>query len=64
VIYDLYGGTWLYTSPDVLTFVRTPIVVDSIDGDVAVLAEGPAIGTPVATVGVAELYGADTGIGK
>lgn len=64
VIYDLNGGTWLYTSPETLTFVRTPITVDYIEGDTAVLSDGPPVGTEVATVGVAELYGADTGIGK
>ncbi len=64
VIYDLNGGTWLYASPESLTFVRTLIMVAAIDGDMALLTEGPAVGTLVATVGVAELYGADTGIGK
>jgi len=29
-----------------------------------VLTDGPAAGTEVVTVGVPELYGADTGIGK
>jgi hypothetical protein len=64
VIYDLKGETWAYTSPEPLTFVRQPIKVDFIEGDMAVLSEGPAAGTLVATVGVAELYGADTGVGK
>lgn len=64
VIYDLQGKTWAYTSPNPRTFVRQPITVDHIEGDRAVLVEGPPSGTAVATVGVAELYGADTGIGK
>jgi hypothetical protein len=64
VIYDLHGETWAYTSPEALTFVRQPITVDYIEGDLVVLVEGPPTGTEVATVGVAELYGADTGIGK
>jgi hypothetical protein len=64
VIYDLHGETWAYTSPEALTFVRQAITVDYIEGDLAVLVEGPPIGTEVATVGVAELYGTDTGIGK
>jgi hypothetical protein len=64
IIYDLRGDTWLYTSPDHLTYLREPITVDFIEGDVAVLIDGPAIGTTVVIVGVAELYGADTGIGK
>ena len=64
VIYDLEGGTWAYTSPDQLVYVRHPITVDYIEGDRAVLVDGPAAGTTVVTVGVAELYGADTGVGK
>jgi hypothetical protein len=64
VIYDLEGATWIYISPAPLTYVREPITVDHIEGDTAFLAEGPAAGTEVVTVGVPELYGADTGIGK
>ena len=64
LIYDLNGDTWIYISPEPLTFVREPITVDTIDGDMVVLTDGPAIGTEVVTVGVPELYGADTGIGK
>ena len=64
VIYDLTGDTWVYTSPEPLTFVRQPVTVDYIEGDTAVLVDGPDAGTLVATVGVAELYGADTGVGK
>ena len=61
VIYDLKGETWTYTNPEPLTFVRQPITVDHIEGDKAVLSDGPAAGTEVVTVGVAELYGTDTG---
>jgi hypothetical protein len=64
VIYGLKGETWTYTNPAPLTFVRQPITVDYIDGDKVVLVDGPAAGTAVVTVGVPELYGADTGIGK
>jgi hypothetical protein len=64
VIYDLQGKTWAYTSPKPRTFVRHPITVEHIEGDIAVLADGPPVGSEVATVGVAELYGSDTGVGK
>jgi hypothetical protein len=64
VVYGLKGETWTYTNPAPLTFVRQPITIDYIEGDMAFLSDGPAAGTAVATVGVAELYGADTGIGK
>jgi biotin carboxyl carrier protein len=64
VIYDLNGDTWAYTNPAPLTFVRGHIAVDYIDGDLAVLSDGPAAGTVVVTAGAAELYGTETGIGK
>jgi hypothetical protein len=64
VVYGLHGETWAYTSPEPLTFVRQAITVEYINGAMAVLADGPPTGTNVVTVGVAELYGADTGIGK
>ena len=64
VIYDLHGETWLYTNPEPLTYVREAIIIDSIDGDKAILVEGPSNGTEVVTVGVAELFGAETGVSK
>ncbi len=64
VIYDLQGQTWTYTSTEPLVFVRQPITIDYIEGDLAFLSEGPPAGTVVVTVGVAELYGLDTGVGK
>lgn len=63
VLYEPDGETWAYTSPESLTFVRAPIVVETIEGDRAVLSQGPPLGTKVVTVGVAELFGAENGIG-
>ena len=64
LLYGLNGETWAYIMPAPLTFVREVITVDYIEGDIAVLLVGPAIGTEVVTVGVAELYGAETGVSK
>jgi hypothetical protein len=64
VIYDIEGNTWIYTSPEPLTFVREPIVIDHIEGDTAVLAESLASDFNVVTVGVAELWGTETGVSK
>lgn len=64
VIYDTEGNTWVYTNPAPLTFVREPIVVDHIDGDQAILSKGLDSGTTVVTLGVSELYGAETGVSK
>jgi hypothetical protein len=57
VIYDLNGGTWVYGNPEPLVFVREPVVVEYVHRDVAVLKAGPATGTPIVTVGAAELMG-------
>lgn len=65
VIYDTEGNTWVYTSTAPLTFVREPIEVAFIEGDEAVLlSEDLSPETLVVTVGVAELYGAETGVSK
>jgi len=62
VLYSPDGETWAYTNPDGLTFVREQIVVDRVEGDRAMLSKGPAPGSKVAIAGVAELYGAESGI--
>ncbi|UCD97986.1 MAG: efflux RND transporter periplasmic adaptor subunit [Chloroflexota bacterium] len=64
LIYDINGGTWVYINPESLQYLRVPVTVDYVKGDQVVLTEGPSVGTAVVTVGVAELHGADTGVGK
>ena len=59
VYYDAKGAAWTYVNPKPLTFERQRIGVDRVIGDVAVLSEGPPVGTPVVTVGAALLYGAE-----
>lgn len=61
LIYGKHGETWVYISPKPLGFQRADVTVDYIEGDKVFLTDGPAIGTEIATVAVAELYGADTG---
>ena len=63
VIYDTEGNTWIYTNPEPLTFVRAPIAIDHIEGDQAILSQGLDSVT-VVTIGVSELYGAETGVSK
>ena len=64
VLYDESGDTWTFTNPQPLTYLRQPIKVDVIEGDTAVLSEGPAVGTTVVTVGAAELLGTELGVGE
>jgi hypothetical protein len=59
VIYDSEGRTWVYTLAGPRVYVRQPITVERIDGDVATLSDGPAPGTTVVTVGAEELFGAE-----
>jgi hypothetical protein len=63
LIYDPHGETWVYTSPEPRTFMRHKVEVDYIKGDTAFLKEGPPVGTVVASVAVAELYGTEFNIG-
>jgi hypothetical protein len=64
VIYDAEGLAWAYVSKAENVFIREALGIIRIEGDRAYLSSGPAVGTKVAVVGVAELYGAETGIGK
>lgn len=67
VLYGINGETWAYTRnphAESLSFVRTPITIEYIDGGLAILSAGPDAGIHVVTVGAPELFGADTGVGK
>jgi hypothetical protein len=59
VIYDTQGATWVYMSPEPLTFIREPVTVDDIQGDQAFITDGPPPGSMVVTTGAEELYGAE-----
>jgi len=63
VLYDAYGQTSMYTSPQPLTYVRHPVTIDYVEDDVAVLSDGPPVDTEVVTVGAAELYGTEFEVG-
>jgi hypothetical protein len=59
VIYWIDGGAWVYMQVAPLTFVRAPIVIDEVDGNVAVLKSGPPAGTRIVSVGGEELLGTE-----
>ena len=63
VFYDAQGNIWAYTNPEPLVFVRQPIDVEHIEGDVAVLREGSPISGEVVTAGAAELWGIESEFG-
>jgi len=59
VLYDAKGNAWVYVNTQPLAYERQRIVVERIEGDLAVLSDGPAVGTPVVTVGAPLLHGAE-----
>jgi hypothetical protein len=62
VVYDTDGSSWTYVEIAADTYMRQPITVALIRGDVALLSAGPPVGTPVVTVGTAELLGTEYNI--
>jgi hypothetical protein len=59
VYYDGHGKAWVYANPEPLVYVRMPIEIERIEGDLAVLNDGPPLGTRVVTTGAPLLYGAE-----
>jgi len=59
IVYDEQGATWTFVPTAPRTYVREPVAVDHIAGDVAVLSAGPAVGALVVTEGSQELLGAE-----
>lgn len=63
LLYDADGAAWVYTNPEPLVYVREEIEVDRVEDDLVILSSGPAPETTVVTVGSAELYGVESGVG-
>ncbi|HEY9378118.1 MAG TPA: hypothetical protein VIQ02_13610 [Jiangellaceae bacterium] len=63
LLYDSKGATYVYVTPQPLSYIREPVTVDYVGAGSVVLTAGPAAGTRVVSVGAAELYGTETGVG-
>lgn len=63
ILYDTRGVPWVYTNPEPRTFLRQRVTVARINGENAYLKDGPSVGMRVVKTGVAQLYGAEKGIG-
>jgi hypothetical protein len=59
ILYDSSGNAWVYANPEPRVYVREAITVQRINGDVAVLTDGPPAGTVVVTTGAEELLGTE-----
>jgi hypothetical protein len=63
VIYDYQGKAWTYVNSEPQTYVRHALDIEYVQGDIAVLKEGPAPGTQVVTAGAPELMGVEQKFG-
>jgi hypothetical protein len=57
--YDAKGQPWVYVSTQPLTYERQRVTVQRVVGQVAVVSDGPPVGTQVVTVGASLLYGTE-----
>lgn len=64
IAHDIHGGAWVYEAIGPQTFAHRRVQVRAVVGSEAVLESGPAPGAAVVTVGVAELFGTEFGVGK
>jgi RND family efflux transporter MFP subunit len=61
VLYDIYGGTWVYESLGNHAYARRRVEVREVSGGMATLRRGISVGTSVVVVGAAELYSSEFG---
>ena len=61
VLHDIQGGAWIYEALEGHAYTRRRVEVRDVVEGYAVLARGPAPGTPVVVVGAAELYSTEFG---
>jgi RND family efflux transporter MFP subunit len=64
VVYDVYGGTWVYVEANERTYARRRVVMKGLWNDKALIAAGLGEGETVVSEGAAELFGAETGFTK
>jgi multidrug efflux pump subunit AcrA (membrane-fusion protein) len=64
ILYDFQGDTWAYSNPEPRVFIRHAVAVEHVDKDLAILTEGPPLGTRVVTAGATELLSMEQKIGR
>lgn len=64
LLYDASGREWVFVSSAPNVYTRTDLKVETIEGDKVLYSKGPPAGTRLVTMGAAELYGIEFGVGK
>lgn len=61
VVFDIYGGSWVYTQQSQHQYARKRVFLDHVRGNQAIISEGPPEGSSVVVHGALELFGVETG---
>ncbi|MDI1310463.1 MAG: efflux RND transporter periplasmic adaptor subunit [Methylotenera sp.] len=61
VVFDINGGSWVYTQKTNTAFERKRVFVERVSSGNAVINEGPAEGSKIVVNGALELFGVETG---
>jgi len=64
ILYDINGGSWVYTKVAPHVYSRRRVEVSHIVNDFVVLARGLKVGDQVVVAGAAEIFGTEFGVGK
>ena len=64
VVYDIDGGTWVYQQAAKHTYSRNRVLVSRVVNQQAILTKGLGPDVKIVTVGTAELFGTEFGVGK
>jgi cobalt-zinc-cadmium efflux system membrane fusion protein len=64
IVYDIYGGTWVYEQIEENTFTRQRVEVERVEAAYAVISRGIKPGMKIVQTGTAELFGTEFGVGK
>lgn len=63
VLYDAAGQPYVFENVAGLSFHRSDITINRIDGDTVFFSDGPAVGGRVVTTGNAQVHGAELEFG-
>lgn len=61
VVFDINGGSWVYTQQSKNLYARKRVFLDHVSGNQAIISEGPDEGSEVVVNGALELFGVETG---
>ena len=61
VVFDIYGGSWVYTQQSNHAYERKRVFLDHVSGNQAIISEGPPDGSKIVVNGALELFGVETG---